>query len=95
MKRLFFFLISIVLTNVLFAQTDNYKIAIENFQTNYNAEKQDEIFNSFSQEMKQALPIFPEPNPENCENPEELESETVFRLDDVQLSASDTPSTLG
>lgn len=45
--------------------------------------------------MKQALPIFPEPNPENCENPEELESETVFRLDDVQLSASDTPSTLG
>ena len=57
MKRLFFFLISILLTNLLFAQTDNYKIAIENFQTNYNAEKYDEIYNSFSQEMKQALPL--------------------------------------
>lgn len=41
------------------------------------------------------LPIFPEPNPENCENPEELETETVFRLDDAQLSASDRNSTLG
>ena len=57
MKRLFFFLISILMTNLLFAQTDNYKIAIENFQTNYNAEKYDEIFNSFSQEMKDALPL--------------------------------------
>lgn len=38
----------------------------------------------------------PEPNPENCENPEELETETAFRLDeDAQLSASDRQSTLG
>lgn len=57
MKRLFYFLISTLLTNLLFAQTDNYKIAIENFQKNYNAEKYDEIFNSFSQEMVQALPL--------------------------------------
>lgn len=46
-------------------------------------------------EVTQPLPIFPEPNPENCENPEELETETVFKLDDVQLSASDRQSTLG
>ena len=45
------------MTNVMFAQTDNYKIAIDNFQTNYNAEKYEDIFNSFSSEMKQALPI--------------------------------------
>lgn len=42
------------------------------------------------------LPIFPESNPENCENPEELETETAFRLDeDAQLSASNRESTLG
>lgn len=41
----------------MFAQTDNYKIAIDNFQTNYNAEKYEDIFNSFSSEMQQALPI--------------------------------------
>lgn len=40
------------------------------------------------------LPIFPEPNPENCENPEELETETIFRLDDVQMEASDRGTTL-
>lgn len=57
MKRLFFFLISILTTNLLFAQTDNYKIAIDNFQENYNFEKYEEIFNSFSQEMKQTLPL--------------------------------------
>ncbi len=45
------------MTNVMFAQTDNYKIAIDNFQSNYNAEKYEDIFNSFSSEMKQALPI--------------------------------------
>lgn len=46
-------------------------------------------------EVTQPLPIFPEAEPENCENPEELETETVFRLDDAQLSASDRNSTLG
>lgn len=45
-------------------------------------------------EVTQPLPIFPEPNPENCENPEELETETVFTLDDAQLSASDRETTL-
>ncbi|UWX59662.1 hypothetical protein N0B40_14725 [Chryseobacterium oranimense] len=41
------------------------------------------------------LPIFPEDNPENCENPLELEFETSFRLDeDAQLSHSNEPTTL-
>jgi hypothetical protein len=58
MKRLFAILILIFMSNnVLFAQTDNYKTAIDYFQANYNAEKYDEIFDSFSPEMKQALPL--------------------------------------
>lgn len=57
MKRLFSFLILFFITNLLFAQTENYKIAIDNFKANYNAAKYDEIFNCFSPEMKQALPI--------------------------------------
>ena len=57
MKKLLFPLIAILTTNLLFAQTDNYKIAIDNFQAHYNAGKFDEIFDSFSPEMKQALPI--------------------------------------
>jgi len=34
------------------------------------------------------LPIFPESEPENCENPEQLETETSFTLDDAQLSST-------
>jgi len=45
------------MANSLFAQTEGYKVAIDNFQANYNADKYDEIFNCFSQEMKNALPI--------------------------------------
>jgi CubicO group peptidase (beta-lactamase class C family) len=57
MKKTTIILILTFMTNVLFAQTDNYKNAIDNFQSNYNAEKYEDIFNSFSLEMKQALPI--------------------------------------
>lgn len=57
MKTLFFFFISILASNLLFAQTDNYKVAIAHFHTNYNDEKYDEIFNSFSPEMKRDLPL--------------------------------------
>lgn len=57
MKKLLSFLILLILTNLLSAQTENYIIAIENFQSNYNDGKYDEIFNGFSQEMKNALPI--------------------------------------
>ncbi|MDY0140449.1 MAG: serine hydrolase [Bacteroidales bacterium] len=57
MKRLLLFLIVTLMTNALFAQTENYSIVIDNFQTNYNTEKYDRIFNSFSSKMKQALPL--------------------------------------
>lgn len=45
------------MTNLLFAQTENYKTAIDNFESNYNTEKYNKIFNTFSSEMKQALPL--------------------------------------
>jgi len=45
--------------------------------------------------VDQPLPIFPETDPKNCENPSELEFETSFRLDEeAQLSHSDEPTTL-
>lgn len=46
-----------MLRHLLFAQTENYKTAINNFQASYNAEKYEDIFNSFSPEMKQDLPL--------------------------------------
>jgi CubicO group peptidase (beta-lactamase class C family) len=42
---------------MLFAQTDNLHEVFENFQTNYNEEQYGEIFNSFSSEMQDALPL--------------------------------------
>lgn len=57
MQRLFSFLIALFLSNVLFAQTENYKVAMDSFQASYNANKYEEIFNRFSPEMKTALPL--------------------------------------
>ncbi len=57
MNRLVSFLILLFLTNLIFAQTENYKIAIKNFQSNYNDAQYDDIFKGFSQEMKNALPL--------------------------------------
>ncbi|HNU59083.1 MAG TPA: DUF3887 domain-containing protein [Aquaticitalea sp.] len=57
MKKSLFLLIATLITNLLFAQTENYKTAIDNFESNYNTEKYNEIFNTFSSEMKQALPL--------------------------------------
>ncbi|MCH5596901.1 class A beta-lactamase-related serine hydrolase [Niabella ginsengisoli] len=57
MKKIFFFLITFFAVNLLFAQTENYKIAINKFQEGYNKENYDEIFNSFSKEMQEALPL--------------------------------------
>lgn len=58
MKRLFFTtLLIIFVANVLVAQTENYKTAINHFQESYNSEKFDEIFNSFSPEMQHTLPL--------------------------------------
>lgn len=57
MKKAILTLIVTLMTNLLLAQTDNYNTAINNFQANYNTEKYDKIFNDFSSEMKQALPL--------------------------------------
>ncbi|WP_445721356.1 hypothetical protein [Flavobacterium sp.] len=46
-------------------------------------------------EEDQALPIFPVNDPEQCENPNELENNSSFRLDEANLLRSDkTESTL-
>lgn len=57
MKKAIITLVLTFVINIVFAQTDNYKNAIDNFQANYNTEKYEDIFNNFSPEMKQALPI--------------------------------------
>ncbi|MDN4164487.1 beta-lactamase family protein [Cytophagales bacterium LB-30] len=57
MKRTLLILITICLAQVVFAQTESYKKAIDNFQANYNAGNYDEIFNSLSPEMQKTLPI--------------------------------------
>ena len=57
MKKARIILILTFITNVVFAQTDNFKNAINSFQANFNTEKYEDIFNSFSPEMKQALPL--------------------------------------
>ena len=46
-------------------------------------------------QAEQPLPIFPEDDPKNCENPKELEFETSFEARDLQLNRSEkTESTL-
>ncbi|UFH32061.1 serine hydrolase [Chryseobacterium sp. C-71] len=57
MKKIFALLFAILMANQIFAQTENYKATVDQFQTKYNSGKYDEIFNSFSTEMKQALPL--------------------------------------
>ncbi|WP_421941053.1 serine hydrolase [Pedobacter sp.] len=57
MKRIFVAIILIFTTSLVFAQTENYKVASANFQKDYNANKYDEVFTHFSQEMKNALPL--------------------------------------
>jgi hypothetical protein len=45
--------------------------------------------------VEQPLPIFPENDPENCENPLELEGESSFETRDITMdSALGTTSTL-
>jgi hypothetical protein len=38
MKRLHLILLITLISNSLYAQSDNYKLSITNFQSNYNAE---------------------------------------------------------
>lgn len=56
MKKLFYILILIILSSSLTAQTENYSHSIDHFRKNFNTGKYDEIFKSFSAEMKQSLP---------------------------------------
>lgn len=56
MKRTLLLLL-MIWTNVIFTQTKNYKVVFDNLQSNYNTDKYDEIFNSFSSHMKSALPL--------------------------------------
>jgi CubicO group peptidase (beta-lactamase class C family) len=57
MRRLLSCFIAILMTDLLFAQTENYKITIDSFQANYNTDRYHEIFNCFSLEMKKSLPV--------------------------------------
>ncbi|MBP7173011.1 MAG: hypothetical protein KBA33_02945 [Cloacibacterium sp.] len=43
-------------------------------------------------EVTDALPVFPETDVENCENPEELVFESPFKLNDITMLASDKES---
>ncbi|MDH6251793.1 hypothetical protein M2347_001520 [Chryseobacterium sp. H1D6B] len=46
-------------------------------------------------EVQDALPVFPEDDPKNCENPKDLETETSFSLmDKATLQAGEKPTTL-
>lgn len=40
-------------------------------------------------EVEDALPIFPESDPENCENPQELETKSAFGLENINMLSSD------
>lgn len=57
MKKLLFVLITLLMTNASFAQKENYKVAFDKFQADYNAGKYEDIFNSFASVMKEALPL--------------------------------------
>lgn len=59
MKNLFSILSLLLFTNSVIAQTEKaiYKSVADSFEINYNADKLDAIFASFSPEMQQALPL--------------------------------------
>ena len=57
MKKLLFALITLLMTNASFAQTDNYNVVFDQFQADYNAGKYEDIFNGFASVMKEALPL--------------------------------------
>ncbi len=59
MKKVSFLVLIICFAGKLFAQTEpaNYKVALNQFIKSYNNTLPDSIFNHFSPEMKQALPL--------------------------------------
>lgn len=56
MKKIFLLLL-VSLTSLFFAQSANYKTAADLFQNNYNSGNYNDIFNSFSPQMQNALPL--------------------------------------
>ena len=52
MKKIFLLLSFTLMTSMVFAQSENYKSAIADFQMHYNAEKFDEIFNELYKLME-------------------------------------------
>lgn len=57
MKKILVFLVFLISTNIAFSQTEKYDEAFKNLKENYNAGNFDAIFNTFSLEMKTALPL--------------------------------------
>lgn len=57
MKKILLILVLICMSNSIYSQTENYKIAFDTFKTNYNNENYDEIFAQFSSDMQESLPI--------------------------------------
>ncbi len=47
----------VICASTMFAQEDDYVTAFENLKSNYNTEKYDEIFNSFSLDMQKFFPL--------------------------------------
>ncbi|MFC0428858.1 serine hydrolase [Chryseobacterium scophthalmum] len=57
MKKIFSFLLLSLMTTLFFGQSNNYKTVADVFQNDYNSGKYEAIYNSFSSEMKEALPL--------------------------------------
>ena len=57
MKKIFLLLFTFWISGYSIAQSDSHKLVVQSFQLNYNEENYDLIFENFSQEMKQALPL--------------------------------------
>ncbi len=57
MKKIILLFVAISVSNILLAQTENYTIAVAHFQNNYNTEDFESIFNGFSNQMQQLLPL--------------------------------------
>lgn len=57
MKRLILILLLIMASTSVFAQNENYKTVMNKLISNFNADQYEKIFNDFSAEMQQALPL--------------------------------------
>lgn len=57
MKRLILILLLIMASTSVFAQNENYKMVMNKLISNFNADQYEKIFNDFSAEMQQALPL--------------------------------------